>query len=244
MIYQLLKERKRKKAAALILLCCLFSVLPASAAGNFAGQADREETGKSDTIAEVPVYGAIGNLDDSHSMDIDGDGIPDITLPEADLIEVSVTPAVAVNIFRSPEGKIESVSAESTIKNLNANNRLKVSMVSLEAGNDASKQIQITGDPDKDKENGLNLSIYAKADSQNAFAQAGQGEGLGADTIALYNTAKSSPVPVTLGTLSQKGGDTPFGTFLFKADCRNAFINKYQGLPVTYQAVYKFTIQE
>lgn len=244
MFCQLFNGRNRKTTAALITLCCIFSVLPISAAGGFNSQEDQEMTGKSDTETKVPVYGAIGNLDGSHSMDIDGDGTADITLPEADLIEVSVTPSATVNVFRGEEGTIQSVSAESTIKNLNADNRLKVSLESLEAANNAAKQIKITENPDQNKENGLNLSIYAKADTNNAFARKGQGEALGQNTIALANTAKSSPVPVTLGTLSEKGGAASSGTFLFKADCRNAFIEKYQGEPVTYQAVFKFTIQK
>lgn len=230
-----------KKTMVLITFCLLLSVLPIDAAGTWIGQENQDKTGKSDTAAEIPVYGAIGSPKNG-AMDIDGDGTADITLPEADLIEVSVTPAVAVNVYR--DKTVKSVSAKCTIKNLNADNKLKVTMESLVAGNNTAKQIRITEDLNRYKEDGLNLSIYAKTDSRNAFAGSGQGKSLGQRAAGLAGTAKSSPVPITLGTLSEKGGRTPSGTYLFKADCKNAFIEKYQGRAINFQAIYKFTIQK
>lgn len=209
-------------------------------------QGDQKKTGKTDTTGKAPVYGAIGNLDDKYSMDIDGDGTSDITIPEADLIEVSVTPSIVVNVYRKEAGPgeeevVTSTSAEGIIRNQNAHNCLKVSIDGLEALDENAGKIKITDELDQNAENGLSLSIYAKKAASNAFAL--PGEGLGTETKSLANTAQEPPVPVTLGIMSEKGGDASFGIYQLSADCRGAFVDKYKDLPITYQAVYKFTIE-
>lgn len=256
------RERIRKKiqtTAVFIVVCgtVLWTVKSVSAAaapdwnhqsGADNAQSDQKKTGKTDTTGEAFVYGAIGNLDDKYSMDIDGDGTADITVPEADLIEVTVTPSIVVNVCRKEAGPgetevVTSSSAEGVIQNQNAHNRLKVSIDGLEALNENAEKIKITDELDQNAENGLSLGVYAKETTNNAFAMPEAGDGLGAETRSLANTAQEPPVPVTLGTLSEKGGDSSFGIYLLKADCRGAFVDKYKDLPITYQAVYKFTIE-
>lgn len=251
-----MKNRKRKiqTTAAFLTLCgILYTGFPVSAAPNWSSeggadnaQGDQRKTGKTDTAGEAPVYGAIGNLDDQYSMDIDGDGNADITIPEADLIEVSVTPSIAVNVYPEKaeaggEEVIICTSAEGSIENQNANNCLKVTLAALEAKDANAGLIKVTEELDQNAENGLSLSVYGKAAEDNAFTQ--PGESLGTTPVSLANTAQDPPVPVSLGTLSEKTGASPCGIYLLKADCRKAFLDKYKDQPITYRAVYKFTIE-
>ena len=233
------------KTSLLLVLCCAMISLPVSAApqwkqteGAQNAQGDKKTNGKADTTGEIPVYGAIGNMDENSSMDIDGDGKADITIPKADLIEVSVTPTVVVNVYLD-EGVVTTDSAEGVITNKNPDNQLDVTLSELSARDDHAKQIKITNEVDLNAEDGLNLSLYASESPYNAFYL-----NLGKQEISLANTAQTPPVPVPLGTLTEKGGDAVSGTYLFKADCREPFINKYKDLPITYQAVYKFAIKK
>lgn len=243
-----------KTSAVFFALCCVFifcHLLPLSAApswkqqgeGTGNAQGDQKQTGKSDGAGEAPVYGAIGSLDDKFSMDIDGDGTADVTIPEADLIEVSVTPSIVVNVYPQKPGgeEVMSNSAEGIIKNENAYNRLKVSLGGLVAQDENAEQITVTDELDKHTENGLSLFIYAEDSGENAFLK--EGESLGSQVISLTNTAQEPAVPITLGTLSEKGSSLAAGTYLFQADCRSAFLEKYKDLPITYKAIYKFTIE-
>lgn len=250
-----MKKKKNiiRAAAMLLTLGCAFTVLPVSAEVNWNkqegaenAQGDQKKTGKTETTGEVPVYGAIGNLDEKFSMDIDGDGISDVTIPEADLIEVSVTPSVVVNVFfqkTSPgeEEAVTSTSAEGIIANKNTYNQLKVSLTGLEPEDDNAKTIQISDDLSTDPEAKLSLSIYAEDTIGNAFTKGT--DSIGKEIISLANAAQTPPIPVSLGTITPKGGATPTGTYLFKANCASEFANKYKDQAITYKAVYKFTIQ-
>lgn len=246
--------KKIKKAGVPVLILTLSSMvffLPVSAApgwnteeGSENTQGDQKKTGKNETDGEATVYGAIGNLDDKYSMDIDGDGTADVTIPQADLIEVAVTPSVVVNIYLKPTDtgeKVQTKSSEGTIQNQNLHNSLKVSLQTLEGQNNNTGQIKVTDDLEQNAEDGLSLSIYAQDVSGNAFAV--EGETLGTTSTSLANTAQNPPVPITLGTLSPKGESLSYGTYLFQSDCRRQFIEKYENKPITYKAVYKFTIQ-
>lgn len=247
-------EKKRQTAAVFLALCTIITTaIPTLAAPVWSGkggadniQGDKSQTGKTDTTGEAPVYGAIGNLDDRYSMDIDGDGNADITIPKGDLIEVSVTPSMVVNIYpeKAQDGKeaaIISTSAEGSIENQNTNNRLKVSLDGLEARDENAGQIKVTDETVQNAENGLSLSIYGKTEDNNAFIMTG--ECLGTNPVSLANAAQDPPVPIILGTLSEKGGAAPSGIYLLKGDCRPEFVEKYKDQPITYRAVYKFTIE-
>lgn len=239
------KNRAGKKTALFLACCCAAVSLQVSAApqwkqteGAENTQGDKKTSGKADTTGEIPVYGAIGNMDENSSMDIDGDGTADLTIPRADLIEVSVTPTVAVNVYMK-EGTVVTDSAEGVLANKNSDNQLEVTLTELTARDDNAKKIKITKELDLNAEDGLDLSIYAPESPYNAFYFT-----LGNREVSLANTAQNPPVQIPLGTLTEKGGDATSGTYLFKADCRESFINKYKDLPITYEAVYKFTIKK
>ena len=247
------RKTEAAKTLAFILVCCCLFVLPSYASpewntqeGADNAQGDQKKTGKTQSEAQVPVHGAIGNLDDRYSMDIDGDGTADITIPEADLIEVTVTPSVLVNVYRKEANsgediRIASTSAEGIIKNENKYNKLKVSFAGLEPLNEHAGNVTVTEELDQNASDNLSLSIYAEDTAGNAFTKSS--DGIKDQILPLANITQTPPVPITMGTLTEKGGQTPSGRYRFKANCRSAFVDKYKDQMLTYKAVYKFTIE-
>lgn len=256
------KKSEIIKAIAFVLILSFVVVLPAYAAPEWKKQGtgnnpqgDQRKTGKTDGSGDVPVYGAIGNLDNNRSMDIDGDGTPDITLPEADIIEVSVCPSVLVNLHRDEEipenlgmgivgvpEKISSTSAKGTIQNQNSHNKLTVSMAALEPQDANAKAVTVTDELDSHANNGLSLSLYADNEASNAFAKSSGS--IGSQVLSLANTAANPPVALTLGILSEKGTTLQGGSYRFKADCRSAFVDRYKDKSLKYKAIFKFTIKK
>lgn len=239
-----------------ILICCFMLVLPTYAAtpqwhekgGEENPQGDQRTTGKTEKNADVPVYGAIGNLDDNYAMDIDGDGNADITLPEADLIEVTVTPYVLVNVYRKEpgsggDGDSVSTSARGVVKNENAHNKIKVELAKLEPRNEEARAVKITEQLDSAPADNLSLKVYSEDARGNAFTRINGG--ISDQVLSLTNITQEPPVPITLGFLQPKlgePGEASSGTYQFAADCRGAFIDHYEDKTLSYEAIYRFSI--
>lgn len=250
------------------------------ASGQTNTQGDKKATGKADVSggtgdganenANSAVYGAIGNLTEG-GLDVNGDGVADVTVPESDVINVWVTPTVEVLITRisnSSGVSIQTMSAKCLIRNMNEKNKVKVDLMGLDPGDDSNaKQINLTDTitSGTGTENNLKMTVTADAVNTNAFWQSSTG-GIGRkavdDRTALSNlpggknwgdgTTRSTS-SVTLGTLQELGNENGWdrGIFLYDAACSDEFYTAWKpasetdySKTIVFRAVYKFTIQK